>query len=235
MRFRTCLTLSFIVKANYPHVTVYVCFAIITPGQQAMKRALIFDFGGVLMKTVDYAPRLRWDDRLGLLHGSVERAVHNAESWVQAQTGAISPAVYWQDVAKRLGLSTDEVSQLSTDFYSGDVLDAALIALIRGYRAEGHSVALLSNDSLELLPKLNRLGITELFDPLVVSAQIGVMKPAAGAYQSVLDWLNLPPQATVFIDDRPENIDGARQLGIHGLHYVAGADLAAQLAPLLSG
>lgn len=198
-----------------------------------MKRALIFDFGGVLMKTADYSPRHRWDDRLGLPHGSVERAVHNDQSWVQTQTGVISPEAYWRDVQGRLHLSDEDVRQLAVDFYTGDALDMVLVELIRRYRSDGHPVALLSNDSLELLPKLEHLGITELFDPLVVSAQIGVMKPASAAYQAVLDRLKLPPEAAIFVDDRPENVAGAQEVGIHALHYVAGMSLADRLSPLL--
>lgn len=198
-----------------------------------VKRSLIFDFGGVLMKTVDYGPRHRWDERLRLAHGSVERAVHNETSWLQAQTGRITPEAYWRDVGGRLGLDNTATQELSQDFYSGDALDETLVALIRGYRAAGHTIALLSNDSLELLPKLARLGIDALFDPLVVSAQIGVMKPEAAAYRAVLDRLQRPPGETVFVDDRADNVAAAAALGIHTVHYRAGMDLAAALEPLL--
>jgi HAD superfamily hydrolase (TIGR01509 family) len=198
-----------------------------------MKRAVIFDFGGVLMKTVDYAPRHAWDDRLGLPRGSVERIVHNPESWVQAQHGAISIESYWADVAEQLGLSPQDTRQLATDFYSGDQLDANLMAYIGDLRRRKHPVALLSNDSLELVDRLETLGIASSFSPIVISARIGVMKPAAAAYQTVLDRLNRPPSAAVLIDDRPENIAGARGVGIHAVHYSAGMDLPAIVDPLL--
>ncbi|NJL54651.1 HAD family phosphatase [bacterium] len=198
-----------------------------------VKRALIFDFGGVLMKTADYRPRHRWDERLNLPHGSVERVVHNTTSWVQAQTGRVTPSAYWRDVGGQLGLSADETQQLAVDFYSGDALDEALIALIRGYQGAGHTVALLSNDSLELLPKLARLGIDGLFDPLIVSAQVGLMKPDPAIYAHVLGVLQRPPGHTIFVDDRAENVAAAARLGIHTIHYHAGMDLAAALSPLL--
>jgi epoxide hydrolase-like predicted phosphatase len=199
-----------------------------------MPAAVIFDFGGVLMKTVDYQPRHAWDDRLGLPRGSVERAVHNDSSWLQAQTGNISPAAYWADVAARLGLSAADTRQLAVDFYSGDRLDAEIVAYIHNLRARGHRVALLSNDSLELLPKLERLEIAGLFDPLVVSAQIGVLKPEAAAYQTVLARLDAPPQAAVFIDDRADNIEGARRVGLRTVHYRPGMDLPAAVDALLA-
>ena len=198
-----------------------------------MRQAICFDFGGVLMKTVDYQPRHAWDDRLGLPHGSVERAVHNATSWVQAQCGLISILEYWQDVAAQLRLSPEDRQQLAIDFYRGDQLDLALIDTIGQLRDDGHAVALLSNEGADLATKLQKLGIADLFDPTVISANIGVMKPAPEAYQAVLDRLQRQADEVIFIDDRPENIAGARALGIHGVHYTAGMDLAAALAKIL--
>ena len=198
-----------------------------------MRRAVIFDLGGVLLKTVDYAPRHAWDARLGLPPGSVERAAHNRAGWGAAQAGRLSIAEYWRDVAEQLGLPPEDTQQLAVDFYSGDRLDLELIDYIRMLRQNGHQVALLSNETVELRAILGQLGILNLFDPVVISAEIGVMKPAAAAYQSVLESLGRPPQETAFVDDRLENVQGARALGIHAIRYIAGMDLPAALASLL--
>jgi epoxide hydrolase-like predicted phosphatase len=197
------------------------------------KRAVIFDFGGVLMKTVDYSPRHQWDDRLSLPHGSVEKAVHNAESWAQAQIGKIPIKIYWENVAQRLNLSIQQVNQLARNFYSGDQLDVDLIEYIQQLRESGFAVGLLSNDSVELRPRLKNLNIEKLFDPLIISAEIGVMKPDARAYQTVLEKLDCSADMTIFIDDRQENVDGAAALGMYPVFYHAGMDLRATLVPIL--
>jgi epoxide hydrolase-like predicted phosphatase len=197
------------------------------------KRAVIFDFGGVLMKTVDYSPRHQWDDRLSLPHGSVEKAVHNAESWAQAQIGKIPIKIYWENVAQRLNLSIQQVNQLARDFYSGDQLDVDLIEYIQQLRESGFAVGLLSNDSVELRPRLKNLNIEKLFDPLIISAEIGVMKPDARAYQTVLEKLDCSADMTIFIDDRQANVDRAAALGMYPVFYHAGMDLRATLVPIL--
>lgn len=199
-----------------------------------MKRALIFDFGGVLMKTHDYRPRHLWDERLGLSHGSVERVVHGIDKWLGAQRGEVSLAAYWSAVADQLRLTPDDVQQLAHDFYSGDQLDMHLIDYIRQRRIEGYSVALLSNDSPALLDKLTLLEIAPLFDPLIISAHIGTMKPNAAAYRAVLDALQRPADETIFIDDSTDNIAGAAALGIHTLHYHPNVHLPDALQPLLN-
>ena len=195
-------------------------------------RALIFDFGGVLMKTVDHTPRHRWDARLGLAPGTVEQVVHGSDAWREAQTGKISPAAYWQVVRSQLRLGADDLAALQHDYFSGDQLDQTLIELIQRSRAGGYAVALLSNDSPALLTKLYQLGIGSLFDPLIISGEIGVMKPAAEAYQIVLRALGISPQEAVFIDDLRTNIDAAAALGLHTIHYTPQTDLETALATL---
>jgi epoxide hydrolase-like predicted phosphatase len=198
-----------------------------------MKRAVIFDFGGVLMKTLDYSYRHQWDDRLGLPGNTVEKLVHGSESWRQAQLGSLSMEDYWQDVAEQLKLSPQELTQLQADYFKGDRLDSNLIGYIRELRARGHRVALLSNDSAALHQKLERLDILDLFDPLIISANIGFMKPAPEAYLAMLHALQLPPEQTVFIDDMPYNIIGAQAVGIHAIQYTPDLDLREILESLL--
>lgn len=200
-------------------------------GLFAMRYALVFDFGGVIMKTITHAPRWAWDERLGLERGSIERAVHNTDSWRRAQTGELPLAEYWADVAQLLRHPVDEMQQLEADFYSGDELDEDIVSLIQQRKALGQKVALLSNDSPALIAKLDRLGIASLFEPLVVSAHIGVMKPDPAAYKAVLERLAHPAANTVFVDDMPANVDGARAAGMIGIHYTPGLDLAQELKP----
>lgn len=198
-----------------------------------MKRAVIFDYGGVLVKTVDYTPRHAWDDRLKLPRGSVERVTHGSESWRLAQTGQMALAEHWSDVGRQLQLAAEDAEQLAKEFYSGDQPDQALLAYIRQLRQRGHTVALLSNASPALRGELAAFEMTDLFDAIVPSCEISVMKPDARAYQTVLERIQRPPDETIFVDDVQENIEGARAVGIHGVLYTAGMDLPAAIEPLL--
>ena len=193
------------------------------------KPAVLFDFGGVFMKTVNYRPRRLWDERLGLPHGSVEQIVHGSPSWRAVQTGQLDVESYWADVGKQLGLDADDVYQLASDFFSGDQLDLDLVEYSRSLRQRGYSVALLSNDSPTLTDKLRTLRISDLFDPTVISAQIGVMKPDAKAFQAALERLGRPATEVIFVDDLEANVDGARKLGIHAIHYTTTPALQAAL------
>ncbi|RLC59157.1 MAG: hypothetical protein DRI80_12910, partial [Chloroflexota bacterium] len=67
-------------------------------------RALIFDFGGVLMRTVNPLPRRELEQRLGLPPGGASEAVFGNPRWDDVQLGRIGSAEFWADVGRRLGL-----------------------------------------------------------------------------------------------------------------------------------
>ncbi len=198
-------------------------------------RAVVFDWGGVLMRTEDYTPRHRWDAKLGLPTGAVEKVVHGIPEWGQVQQGQITLDAYWRAVQRRLGLDVEETAALAQGFYRGDRLDADLVTLIRELRRSGVRVALLSNNISALAGEIEELGLGEMFRPQVISADIGVMKPAAGAYQAVLHQLDVDAENTLFIDDSPANVEGARAVGMHALLFRPDMDLANAVQRWLNG
>ena len=105
------------------------------------------------------------------------------------------------------------------DFYRGDQRNDELIEYIDQLRRAGLRTAILSNFSLELRGFLEQQALLSHFDQIAISAEIGVMKPSAQAYQAVLAMLELPAAACVFVDDQPVNIDAAHAVGLHGLVF----------------
>ena len=177
------------------------------------------------MRTETYTPRHKWDARLGLDQGSVERVIHGLPSWREAQLGTVSLDDYWHDVEQELGLNDDSLRELQHDFYSGDILDERLIALIRNLRGEGTPVGLLSNNILALRDEMVMLDVDDLFDPIVISAEIGVMKPDAAAYEAILDTMDIPAEQALFVDDFPHNVEGAHAMGMSAVHFRPEMDL----------
>lgn len=199
-----------------------------------MIKAVIFDFGGVLMKTGDPAGRREWEQRLNLRAGDLERVIHGSRSWLEVQSGAMTPDRYWQDVAGFLGIPESSLAQLQYDYFRDDRLDADLMALIGSLRKASYKVGLLSNDAPTLEHKLRAdLGIYDAFDSVTISGLIGVMKPDARAYGAALQALDMSGAETLFIDDNVANVDGARTIGMSSIHYRAGMDLRAALRPLV--
>lgn len=79
--------------------------------------------------------------------------------------------------------------------------------------------------ALEIHPRLG-----DLFNDIVVSGQVGIMKPAPGIYRLLLDRNNLRAEDCIFIDDVPANVEGARALGLDGILFTGAEDLGRELA-----
>lgn len=199
-----------------------------------MIRALIFDYGSVLSRTLDPRPRIAWEKQLGLEADGLQQVVHNDTSWVEAQCGCLPVEAYWIDVGQRLGLTPQETSRLRTDFYRADCRNDELVAYIARMHSAGLQTAVLSNFSVELWILLDQHHLLQHFDQIAISAEIGVMKPAAEAYQEVLRMLDLPAAACVFVDDQSVNIEAARALGMHGIVFRDNPSCIAQLDRLLA-
>ncbi len=197
-------------------------------------RAIIFDFGGVLVHTSEPVGRRTWEAKLGLAAGELEQVVHGSDSWRKAQCGLITPETYWSEVLLTLHLTEADLPALKADYFRDDRLDLDLVALIQSLRQDGYKIGVLSNDALTLEHKLrNELAIFDVFDAVIISAAIGVMKPDPVAYQAITEALGVAPQEAVFIDDNQENVEGARRFGMLALPYHAGMDLRSALQPLL--
>jgi putative hydrolase of the HAD superfamily len=202
---------------------------------QSRLAALIFDYGNVLARTLNPVPRATWARRLGLSPGDLQRIVHNDHSWVAAQQGQITVEAYWQDVGATLDLTPTDTARLRASFYEGDVLNVELVTHLDQWRAVGIHTALLSNFSMELRHFLTTQALLQRFDHIVISAEIGVMKPALAAYQEVLNRLKLAGHRCAFIDDQPANVHAARALGIHGIVFADNVSCVDEIDRLLTG
>jgi len=194
-------------------------------------KALIWDCGGVLVRTEDSSGRREWERKLGLPPYDIDRVVLGSKAWIQAQCGEIPEEAYWTEVRVHLGLNERAIQDLRRDFYAGDRINPVVLDVITRLRPH-YKQAILSNAVPSLLEMLrDRFQIVHLFDVIITSASIRVMKPDPQAYRAALDALRLRAEETVFIDDLRENIQGAKQLGMHAIHFETDHD---DIRPLLS-
>ena len=196
-----------------------------------MIRAVILDWGGVLMRTVDASPRLAWDARLRLAPGSVNRLVFESPAWRRAQLGQISDGDFWADLRARLNLSPEALAEFQRDFWAGDRLDGDLVALVRSLRVH-YKTALLSNFSAQLRQLLMQNELIDVFDVIVISGEEGILKPDARIYHLAAERLGVPVADCLFVDDFEENVAGAQAAGMQAIHFVSFSSLALRLFEL---
>ncbi len=198
-------------------------------------RAVIFDFGSVLVQLEDPSGRQEWEERLGLAEGELAELVFASEVAARASVGQLPEAAVWEHVAATFGLDDAQLRQLRRDFWAGDRLDAELVAFVRSLRPR-YKTAILSNawgGARQMFAQVYGLG--DAVDTMVISAEEGVAKPHPRIYHIAVERLDMRPEEAVFVDDMAKNVEGARAVGMRGVHFTSTAQAIADVQGILDG
>jgi epoxide hydrolase-like predicted phosphatase len=180
--------------------------------------AVFFDLGGVILRTEHQAPREHLAERLDLSYEDLGRLIFESESARQASLGKITTEQHWEAVAARLGRPASEIASLRDDFFGGDILDLELLDFIRSLRPNRRT-GLISNGWKDLRDYVIRNKFDDAFDALVISAEVGLLKPDPRIYELALRKLGAEPGRSVLVDDTAKNVEAARALGMSGVLF----------------
>jgi epoxide hydrolase-like predicted phosphatase len=196
--------------------------------------AVVWDLGGVIVRTHDRSGRTRWEERLGLSTGELDKLVFMSEVSGRAFEGKAKPEDIWNDIMQQFGLSEQARDRMLHDFWSGDRVDFALVDYIRNLRPT-YKTALLSNAWLDLRGFItDAWKIADAFDHITISAEVGMAKPDPRIYTLPLEGLGVAPDQAVFIDDFKINIRAAKGVGLHTIHFRSPEQAMRDLDDLLS-
>jgi epoxide hydrolase-like predicted phosphatase len=197
--------------------------------------AIVWDIGGVLLRTADLGPRVELAVRLGLDPQALDHLVFGIDDNARVQLGEISYDQHWANISRRLAMNPGETAEMRQSFFAHDVLDLDLIERIRAYKAQGYCTAVLSNYWETLRGRIrDEWQIDDAFHHLVISSEVGLMKPDPAIFQLLLETIGYAPEETLFIDDAAENIAGAHDTGMHTIHFTDKTDALAQLEKQLT-
>lgn len=100
------------------------------------------------------------------------------------------------------------------------------IAVIDKLRAAGVGCYVLSNSSAETVPRSDLWSdLAARFDGVLLSGEVGLLKPDAAIYRCAEKRFGLIPSETWFIDDNQPNVDSAIACGWNGIHFTGPDDL----------
>jgi len=197
-------------------------------------RAIFFDYGGVIARTEFQAPRQHLAERLGMEYEDLENLVFAGPSSVKASLGEISDKEHWAEVTKRLRRPAAEMEAIREEFFAGDVVDREIVAYLHSLKPHYH-VGLISNAWPDLRDYIISQKFEDAFHHMVISGEVGVMKPEAKIYQIALEQAGVSPNEAVFVDDFYENIEGCQVVGMHGIHFRDPQTAMTELKNLLDG
>lgn len=196
-------------------------------------RVVMFDLGGVLLRTEDSRPRVELGRRFGLSRDEIEKLVFGSEVSLKAELGQAEPGEVWIHAQKKLRIANDELAAFQDAFWAGDRLDEDLLAFVKSLRGKYRTV-LLSNAWMDMRKNVaRRFGSLDAFEMQVFSAEVGLRKPDPRIFQHVLDLLGADPEEIVFVDDFSENILAARKLGFRTIQFIKARQAKKELETLL--
>ena len=184
-----------------------------------MIKAVIFDMGGVILRTVDPGKRDQLAKRFGTTRQELEKMMFLSPTTIQTELGEISDDEHLKAVMQHFGQPVDAYHELYKQFYAGDAVDLAMIDYIKSLKAD-FKVGLLSNAWANTRKQLTSMReYFDLFDVCMLSAEVGLRKPDERIYRLILERLDVAAQESIFVDDIPINIDGGSATGMHTVHY----------------
>ncbi len=182
-------------------------------------KAVIFDMGGVLLRTEDGGPRESLAEKYNLTRRELETLVFQSPHAILAEEGRLPEQEHWLAVASGLKMHPEGLPGFIEKFWSGDRVDENLLRFIEGLRP-AIKTGLLSNAWSGARASIsNRFLLLEVFDESVFSAEVGLRKPSKAIFDLMLDRLAVKAGETIFVDDFPENIEGARAAGMHAILF----------------
>jgi putative hydrolase of the HAD superfamily len=184
-------------------------------------RAVIFDYGLVLSCPPVPAARAKMLEIAGL-----SPEIFDAHYWkyrLDYDRGTLNGRTYWQNISRDAGLSLTprQVETLvEQDVLLWATVDPVMLDWATRIQAAGFRTAILSNMGEELLAHMREnFGWLDRFHHLTWSCELRTVKPEARIYRHTLENLGVQSDEALFLDDKPENVEGARAVGIHALLF----------------
>ena len=181
-------------------------------------KVLMFDFGGVLMRTLDLMPRRRWEIRYGLPEWGLAKLVFDNPIAKQATVGKAQSSDVWNYVGVELDLSDNQLADLESDFWDGDKLNLDLLDYIKSH-SEVYRSIILSNAWLEARDVFDSIPELKMFEEIIISAEIGIAKPDTSIFLHACEKVGVAASQVVFVDDIVENVKAAIALGMNGIVF----------------
>lgn len=128
----------------------------------------------------------------------------------------------------------DFIKKLLEDSKGKSHINTELIEMIKELKEKGYKTPLLSNNSSTLRKKLLEHNISELFDEIVISGEVGFSKPNPKIFDILFEKLNVKPEEVVFIDNSLDMFEGSEKIGYIPVLYKDYESLKLELSNLLS-
>ena len=203
------------------------------------KKAIIFDFGGVLIDLDVDACKAAFKRDLG--YDKIDDILdpcHQKGIVGDMEEGLISADEFRAAILEdaRPGSAPEQVDDAFMHILAGI---PAYKGPLLNRLAQSYDIYILSNNNPIVAPHMSELfagvGVDyeNLFKKSFLSFEMKALKPSEAFYKRVLEQIDCPAEDLLFIDDSQKNVEGAIAAGLPSVYYDPKTDLAALLADVL--
>ncbi len=184
-----------------------------------MIKNIIFDVGKVL---VSYEPDA-YMESLGFSpkeKAAVNRAMFQSRLWVQADEGIMEPEAFLEGYVANAPEYEAAIRRAYRTLGGTVELLPYAVEWLKDLKSRGYRLYILSNYGKYLYEQTkDKMEFLPLMDGVLFSHTCRLIKPNPEIYFYLLRKYGLEAPECVFLDDREENVAGARQCGIHGIRF----------------
>ncbi|MEI6850397.1 MAG: HAD family phosphatase [Candidatus Saccharibacteria bacterium] len=185
-------------------------------------KAIIFDCFGVLVTSA----------RNKLSHDYPKLRTQIDDIGHQSDYGMTSRQQFDDSLAELVGITSNEVE---SRYWGASIRNESVVNWVRDIKESGnYKVGMLSNVGRgffeDFLPVAEQ---SNLFDEVVLSYEIGMIKPEIAIYEYIANRLGVMTNECIMIDDMPLNIEGAKNAGMQGIQFISINQAMSELENLL--
>ena len=196
-------------------------------------KTIIFDLGGVL---VDWNPEYVYLNEFDGNRKKMNWFFDNicTSDWNEEQDGG---KLIKTATKERIKLFPEHKKLIKMyygrwdEMLKGEIIES--VNILKKLKSKNYKLIALTNWSFETFPvAIKRFDFLKLFDGIVVSGKMKMLKPFKEIYNYTINKYELSPSECVFIDDRLSNVQGAINYGIKGIHFQSSMQLIKELKKL---
>jgi putative hydrolase of the HAD superfamily len=190
--------------------------------------AVVSDFGGVLTTPL-IDSFMAFQDQTGISAEALGKGMQAATEanggnpLFEMERGEISEAAFLEqltDALEPLLGHRPQMHRFREIYFEALDPNPPMIELMRGLKAEGYRMAMLTNNVREWEPLWRpMLPVDEIFETVVDSGFVGCRKPESKIYALTLERIGLPAERCLFVDDIEVNCEGAERAGMTAVHF----------------
>lgn len=185
-----------------------------------MIKNIIFDYGNTI---VEFEPKniikrfgVDKDEDIKIL----EKTAFDRKYWDRFDDGTLSAEDFKEKISEILPERLIKVSgEIADNWMLKLPYICGMDTLIKRLKSEGYRLYLLSNISREFAKRKDKTEIFELFDGLVFSGEIGIVKPQKEIFEYLLNKYKLAAEECLLVDDNNKNVESAKKLNIQSLLF----------------